>query len=118
MRTAGPRIDPGLAATEGVAGKVQEESTVIYNTAKLIASDPEALVAALETFRKSLEEAGGTDIRVYRNVDRPKEVLTGMLWPNIESCHKYAADHAQDFETVLGPHMTGGEPEDLWEEVR
>ena len=91
---------------------------MVYNTAKLTASDPKALAAALETFRQSLEEAGGTDIRIYRNLDRPNEIFTALWWPSAEACHRYAAEHEKDFEAVLGPHMTGMEPEDLWEEVR
>ena len=34
---------------------------VVYNTQKFVASDTDALVRGLETFRQSLEEAGGTD---------------------------------------------------------
>ena len=96
----------------------QEVWTMVYNTAKLTASDPQALASALETFRQSMEEAGGTDIRIFRNVARPQEIFTALWWPNAEACHQYAAAHEQEFETILGPHMTGMEPEDLWEEIR
>jgi hypothetical protein len=91
---------------------------MVYNTAKLTASDPQALASALETFRQSMEEAGGTDIRIFRNVARPHEIFTALWWPNAEACQQYAAAHEQEFETILGPHMTGMEPEDLWEEIR
>jgi hypothetical protein len=90
---------------------------MVYNTERFVVRDVPAFKDALEKFRPSLEEAGGTDIRVFTNLDQPGEVFTSMWWPNPEACRMYAKQHMSEFEKILGPHLVSYDPEYLWEEL-
>jgi heme-degrading monooxygenase HmoA len=89
---------------------------VIYNTEVFEFSDPEKAKEVWETFRESMEAAGGSDIHVYRNVDNPNQVLATMWWDTAEHCRAWGAEHTDEVMQAMGDITTSGEPEYLWEE--
>ena len=89
---------------------------MIYNTEVFEFSDPEKAKEAWLGFRESLEAAGGSDIRVFRNVENPNQVLATMWWDSPDSCRKWGADHTDEVMEAMGSVTESMEPEYLWEE--
>jgi heme-degrading monooxygenase HmoA len=89
---------------------------VIYNTEVFEFSDTERAKRAWLSFQESVEAAGGSDIRLFRNVDNPHQVLATMWWDSAESCRRWARDHEAEAMDKLGEFTTSMEPEFLWEE--
>jgi heme-degrading monooxygenase HmoA len=89
---------------------------MIFNTEVFEFSDPERAKEAWLGFRASLEAAGGSDIRVFRNVDKPNQVLATMWWDSADSCRRWAREHEQEAMEALGGITQSMEPEYLWEE--
>jgi hypothetical protein len=52
---------------------------VFFNTEVFEVSDADAFKEAMMGFRESLEASGGSDVRVFRNVEKPNQVFTGHL---------------------------------------
>jgi heme-degrading monooxygenase HmoA len=90
---------------------------MIYNTQVFEVTDAEKAKEAWLTFRESLEAAGGSDIRVFKNVDKPNQVIATMWWESAEVCRKWGADNEEAVGKAVGELITGSQPEDLWEEV-
>ena len=90
---------------------------MIYNTEIFEVADVDEIRRAFEGLRGALTEAGGTDLRIYRNVDDPTKVLAAMHWPDAASCRAFTLDHAAEVDAVLRPALTTHQPEDLWEEI-
>jgi hypothetical protein len=90
---------------------------MIYNTETFEVSDVARFRDAMDSLRALLIEAGGTDIRLFRNVDEPNRVLASMWWPNAESCRAFARDHEEEFGGTVGPLIASHQPEDLWEPI-
>ena len=93
-----------------------EGVAVIYNTQVFEFSDPESAKEAWLSFRESLEAAGGSDIRVFRNIDNPNQALATMWWDSAESCRRWAREHESEAMEKLGGVTKSMEPEFLWEE--
>jgi heme-degrading monooxygenase HmoA len=89
---------------------------LIYNTQVFEFSDAERAKEARLTFRESLEASGGSEIRVFRNVDKPNQVLATMWWDSAEACRRWAEEHESDAMERLGGVTNSMEPEFLWEE--
>ena len=98
-------------------GRAREVMGVIFNTEVFEFSDPERAKEAWLGFRESLEAAGGSDIRLFRNVDNPNQVLATMWWDKAESCRGWAREHGDEAMKVLGEVTKSMEPEFLWEEL-
>jgi heme-degrading monooxygenase HmoA len=90
---------------------------VIYNTEVFEVSDVLRFKEAMESFRQSWEEAGGSDIRIFRNVDKPNQVFTSMWWETAEACRRWGAEHYEEVMKAAEGIVSSMEPEDLWEEV-
>ena len=89
---------------------------MIYNTEVFEFSDPERAKEAWLGFRESLEASGGSDIRLFRNVDKPNQVLATMWWDSAESCRRWGREHEKEAMEALGGVTQAMEPEFLWEE--
>jgi heme-degrading monooxygenase HmoA len=90
---------------------------VIYNTEVFEVSDAAKAKDAWLTFKESLEAAGGSDVRVYRNVDNPSQILATMWWDTAEHCRAWGAEHGEEAFAALGDNIKDAQPEQLWEEV-
>ena len=90
---------------------------MIYNTQVFEFSDVGRAKEAWLSFRESLEAAGGSDIRVFRNVDNPNQVLATMWWTSAEACRSWGPEHETEVMSKLGDLTRSMEPELLWEEV-
>ena len=71
----------------------------------------------IESFRESLEAAGGSDIRVFLNVEKPNQVFSTMWWPTVEDCHGWAAANGEEVMKASEGIVMSMEPEFLWEEI-
>jgi heme-degrading monooxygenase HmoA len=89
---------------------------MIYNTQVFEFSNAEQAKEAWLSFRESLEAAGGSEIRVFRNVDNPNQALATMWWDSAESCRRWAQEHESEAMEKLGGATKSMEPEFLWEE--
>jgi heme-degrading monooxygenase HmoA len=89
---------------------------VIYNTEVFEFSDVERAKEEWLSFRESLEAAGGSDIRMFRNVDNPNQVLATMWWESAEACRRWGSEHESEAMQKLGDVTRSMEPEFLWEE--
>lgn len=89
---------------------------MIYNTEVFEFTDVDQAKEAWLTFRESLEAAGGSEIRLFRNVDSPNQVLTTMWWESAEACRRWGAEHETEAMEKLGGVTKSMEPEFLWEE--
>jgi heme-degrading monooxygenase HmoA len=92
------------------------EGAVIYNTEVFEFSDVEQAKEKWLSFRESLEAAGGSDIRMFRNVDNPNQVLATMSWESAEACRGWGSAHEAEVMQQLGDVTRSMEPEFLWEE--
>jgi heme-degrading monooxygenase HmoA len=90
---------------------------VIYNTEVFEVSDVQRFKEAMEGFRQSWEEAGGSDIRIFRNADKPNQVFTSMWWETAEACRQWGAEHMEEVMKASEGIVTSMEPESLWEEI-
>lgn len=90
---------------------------MIYNTEVFEFSDVERAKEAYASFRESLEAAGGSDIRIFRNIEKPNQVLATMWWESADQCHQWAADHTDEVMKEMGDITKSMEPEYLWEEI-
>jgi hypothetical protein len=90
---------------------------VIYNTQVFEFSDVEKAKENWLSFRESLEAAGGSDIRVFWNVDSPNQVLATMSWESAEACRSWGSAHEAEVMQQLGDVTRSMEPEFLWEEL-
>jgi heme-degrading monooxygenase HmoA len=90
---------------------------VIYNTEVFEFTDVARATEAWLAFKESLEAAGGSDIRVFRNVENPNQVLATMWWDSPESCRRWASEHEEEVMKELGGITKAMEPEYLWEEI-
>jgi heme-degrading monooxygenase HmoA len=70
-----------------------------------------------ESFRGSWEAAGGSDIRIFRNVDKPNQVFTSMWWGTAEACRRWGTEHYEEVMKAAEGIVTSMEPEFLWEEI-
>jgi heme-degrading monooxygenase HmoA len=91
--------------------------SVIYNTEVFEFSDVERAKEAWLSFRQSLEAAGGSDIRIFRNVENPNQVLATMWWEKAEDCRQWAVEHSDEVMSAMGDVTKSMEPEYLWEEI-
>jgi heme-degrading monooxygenase HmoA len=89
---------------------------MIFNTEVFEFSDPEKAKEAWLSFRQSLEAAGGSDIRLFRNVENPNQVMGTMWWDKAESCRRWGQEHEKEVMEALGTVTKSMEPEYLWEE--
>lgn len=89
---------------------------MIYNTQVFEFSDADRAREAWLSFRESLEASGGSQIRLFRNVDKPNQVLATMWWESAEACRRWAREHESDAMEKLGDVTTSMEEEFLWEE--
>jgi len=89
---------------------------VIYNTEVFEFTDPEKAKEVWLTFKESLEAAGGSDIRVFRNVDNPNQVFATMWWTSAEACRAWGAEHTDEVMQRMGDITKAAESEQLWEE--
>ena len=90
---------------------------MIFNTQVFEVKDAQKAKEAWLTFRDSLEAGGGSDIKVFTNVDNPKQVIATMWWESAEACRKWGRDNEEEVMKAVGDVVTGSEPEALWEEV-
>jgi heme-degrading monooxygenase HmoA len=90
---------------------------VIYNTEVFEFSDVERAKEAFQTFRESIEGAGGSDIQIFRNIEKPNQVLATMWWESPEQCRQWGAEHTDEVMQAMGDITTNMEPEYLWEEI-
>jgi len=89
---------------------------VIYNTEVFEFSDPQGAKEAWLSFKDSLEAGGGSDVRLFRNVDNPNQVLATMWWESTEACRSWGPAHEADVMEKLGPFTRSMDPEFLWAE--
>ena len=89
---------------------------MFFNTEVFEVSDADAFKEAMMGFRESLEASGGSDVRVFRNVEKPNQVFTTMWWPSVEACHQWAAENGEQVMKAAQGIVTSMEPEFLWEE--
>jgi heme-degrading monooxygenase HmoA len=90
---------------------------MIYNTETFDVSDADRFKEIVEGFRDSVEASGGSDLRFYRNVDNPNQVLATTWWSTAEACRSWAAQHGEEAFKKLGEVMTSADPEFLWDEI-
>lgn len=90
---------------------------MIYNTEVFEVSDVQRFKEAMESFRQSWEKAGGSDIRIFRNVDKPNQAFTSMWWETAEACRRWGAEHMEEVMKAAEGIVTSMEPEFLWEEI-
>ena len=90
---------------------------MIYNTEVFEVLDVQRFKEAMESFRQSWEEAGGSDIRIFRNIDVPKQVFTSMWWESAEACRRWGAEHMAEVMEAAEGIVTSMDPEFLWEEI-
>jgi heme-degrading monooxygenase HmoA len=89
---------------------------VIFNTEVFEVSDPTRFKEIMLTFTESVESGGGSDVRIFRNVDNPNQVFTSMWWETAEQCRNWAANYGEDAFKKLGEATKSADPEFLWEE--
>jgi heme-degrading monooxygenase HmoA len=95
----------------------REGGDVYFNTEVFEVSDAERFKEVMMSFRESLEAAGGKDVRVFRNVEKPNQVFSTMWWPSVDACHGWAAAHGEEVMKASRGIVTSMDPEFLWEEL-
>jgi hypothetical protein len=82
-----------------VADSSREVGMAYFNTEVFEVSDAGRFKEAMMKFQESLEGAGGSDVRVFRNVDKPNQVFTTMWWPSVKACHTWAGERRGGHES-------------------
>jgi heme-degrading monooxygenase HmoA len=104
-----------IRATEWV--HLREVKAVFFNTEVFEVSDVDRFKEVMMSFRESLEASGGSEVRVFRNVDKPNQVFSTMWWPSVEACHTWARENGEEVMKAAEGIVTNMEPEFLWEEL-
>jgi len=90
---------------------------MIHEAEEFEVSDVARFKEAFEGFRATIEQAGGSDVRLLRHTEAPNRVLGTIRWPDVEACHTFAREHEAEFGSALGPLIVSAGPSQLWEEL-
>lgn len=86
-------------------------NTQVYEVIDL-AKAQEFIASLIDLFAQE----GGSDIRMFRNIDQPDKVIFTMWWTSAEACQSFPEKHGAEF-APMESFVKSYEPEQLWEEV-
>lgn len=90
---------------------------MIYETEAFVVEDVDTFRQQFEALRASLEQAGATEVRLFRGAREPNRVLASCWWPDLESCQRFAAEHEEEFGSIMATAVQSAEPSQQWEQV-
>lgn len=89
---------------------------MVFNTQIYEVTDLAKAQQFMASVKELLEQEGGSDIRMFRNIDQPEQVIFTMWWTDAEACRSFPKKHEAEF-APMEAFVRSYESEKLWEDV-
>lgn len=90
---------------------------MIFVTDSISVSDASKIKELFDEIRNAAEQAGASDLKVFKSLNNPNKILTTAWWPNHDALHAFEEKMGPEFNQKIESIKQSEWEEDAWQEL-